>query len=75
MKGSKLLGIIMLVAGLYLGYIGINKISNNTNNIKVLGMEIDASNENGQTKGILFLVGAAILVVGGARMMGTKAMS
>lgn len=65
MRIANVFGIIMICLGLYLGYIGANKLSNNTNEINFLGLKIDASNEKGQTKGIIFLVGAVILVGGG----------
>lgn len=65
----KIIGIILVVLGIYVGYIGINKVSNNTNQVKFLGMEIDASNEKGQTKGILFIVGGLVLIGGGVAMI------
>ena len=73
---SKILGIALLLIGLYVGYIGVNKLSNNTKQVSFLGIDIDASNENGQTKGILYIVGAVALCVGGVTFMrksGSKA--
>lgn len=68
----KIAGIVLMVLGLYVGYIGVNKLSANTNEVKVLGLEIDASNEKGQTKGILYIVGAIVLIGGGAVLLRKK---
>ena len=65
MKATKIIGIVLIVFSLYLGYIGINKVSNNTNEVKFLGLEIDASNESGQTQGFIFLGLAGALLIGG----------
>jgi hypothetical protein len=65
MKTGKIIGIILIVAALYLGYTGITKISNNSAEVKVLGVEIDASNESGKETGYLYLAGALFLFVGG----------
>lgn len=72
MNGRNIVALIFIVFGLYIGYIGINKLANNTNEIKFLGLEIDASNEKGQTKGIVFIVLAAMMIGGGAALMRKK---
>ena len=65
MKATKIIGIVLIVFSLYLGYIGINKVSNNTNEVKFLGLEIHASNESGQNQGFIFLGLAGALLIGG----------
>jgi TRAP-type C4-dicarboxylate transport system permease small subunit len=72
MNGRNIVAIIFIVFGLYIGYIGINKLANNTNEIKFLGIEIDASNEKGQTQGVVFIVLAAMMIGGGAALMRKK---
>lgn len=72
MNGRNIVALIVIVFGLYLGYIGVNKLANNTNEIKFLGLEIDASNEKGQTQGVVFIVLAAMMVGGGAALMRKK---
>lgn len=72
MNGRNIAAIIFIVFGLYIGYIGINKLANNTNEIKFLGLEIDASNEKGQTQGVVFIVLAAMMIGGGAALMRKK---
>lgn len=65
MKATKIIGIVLLAFSIYLGHIGVTKVSNSTNEVKFLGIEIEASNESGQTKGFIFLGLAAILFAGG----------
>lgn len=65
MKATKIIGIALIAFSIYLGYIGVNKVSNSTNEINFLGIEINASNESGQTKGFIFLGLAVALFAGG----------
>lgn len=65
MKATKIIGIVLIALSVYLGYLGVNKVSNNTAEVKFLGLEIDASNESGQNQGFIFLGLAAALLVGG----------
>lgn len=55
--------IILLVAGIFLAYQGINTIQSSTADVEVLGIDINASDESGQTAGVLYLLlGVAALV-------------
>ena len=65
MKTSKIIVIVLIALSIYIGYQGVNKITNNTAEINLLGMKIDASNESGQTKGYLFVGLAIVLFAGG----------
>ena len=65
MNTSKIIGIILIVISLAVGYVGINKIADNTKEINLLGLKIDASNESGKEKGYLYLGLAVILLAGG----------
>lgn len=65
MKTSKIIGIVLILFSIYIGYQGVNKITNNTAEVNLLGIKIDASNESGQTKGYLFVGLAVVLFVGG----------
>lgn len=48
--------IILLVAGLLLAYQGINTIQSSTADVEILGIDINASDEGGQTAGVLYLL-------------------
>ncbi|MGA9637604.1 hypothetical protein [Flavobacterium sp.] len=65
MNTAKIIGIVLIILSLGIGYTGINKVSNNTAEVNVLGLEIDASNESGKQQGYIYLGLAAVLFVGG----------
>jgi hypothetical protein len=65
MNTSKIIGAALLVMGLTVGYLGFKKISDNTSEVKVLGLEINASNESGKQEGYIYLGVAAILLSSG----------
>jgi len=60
---KKIIPAILLIAGLLLAVKGIQTIQSATAGVKLLGLEINASDESGQTAGIMYLllgVGALI---------------
>jgi len=63
MKTKKIIGIILIIGSLLLGYFGINKIEENNANIKFFDLNIDVSNESGKELGYIYL-GVAVLVFG-----------
>jgi hypothetical protein len=65
MNTSKIIAAVLIITSLGIGYLGYNKISENTNQVNVLGLKIEASNESGKKEGYLFLGVAALLFVGG----------
>ena len=65
MNTSKIFAAVLIVLSLSIGYIGINKISDNTKEINFFGLKINASNESGQQQGIIYL-GIAIIIFAGA---------
>lgn len=64
MNSSKIIGAALIIISLLVGYIGFNKIADNTKQVNLLGLKIDASNESGKQQGYLY-VGFAILLFGG----------
>lgn len=64
MNASKVLGIILIIISLGVGYIGVNKIADSTKEINFLGIKINASNESGQLQGFIY-TGLAIILFGG----------
>lgn len=62
---NKIIGTILIIAGLAVGYVGFNKISESTKSANVLGLKIEASNKSGKQQGYLFLGLGVILLVGG----------
>ena len=64
MNTNKIIGTLLIIAGLALGYQGINKVSNNNASIEVLDLKVDLSNKSGKQEGYMYL-GLAILLFGG----------
>lgn len=62
---QKVLGVLLLVGGLYFGYSGLQAFQESTNEVNVLGIELKANDESGQQAGIIQLVMAAVLFAGG----------
>lgn len=48
--------IILLIAGIFLAFHGIQTIQSSSADVEILGLEIGASDKSGQTAGILYLV-------------------
>ena len=65
MNSSKIIGAILILLSLGIGYIGFNEVADNSNSFKLLGVQIDASNESGKEQGYLYLGLAVLLFVGG----------
>jgi hypothetical protein len=65
MNSSKIIGAILIIISLGIGYVGFNKIADSSNSVKLLGVEIDASNESGKEQGYLYLGLTIVLFVGG----------
>jgi len=65
MNVSKIIAGFLIIASLALGYIGFNKISDNTASVNLLGLKIDASNESGKQQGYFYVGFAIVLFAGG----------
>lgn len=64
MKINKVIGAILIIAGLLLGYSAYKKISESTTSVNLLGVKIEASDESGKSEGYIFL-GLAVILFGG----------
>lgn len=66
MNMSKFLGAMLIFISLLIGYIGINKIDNNSKQVNLLGLiKIDVSNDAEKQEGYLYLGLAVLLFAGG----------
>ena len=65
MNSSKIIGAILILISLGIGYIGFNKIADSTNKVNILGLKIEASNESGKQEGYIYLGLGILLFVGG----------
>jgi hypothetical protein len=65
MNTVKIIGTLLIIASLGIGYMGVTKITENTNSVKVLGVTIEASDESGKQEGYLYVGLAVVLLLGG----------
>lgn len=72
MKITKIIGMVLLIAGIFLTFTGAQKISDNSARIKALGIELDVSNEKGQNEGVIYIIGGIVLLLTGAYTIGKK---
>lgn len=63
------LGIILIVAALILGYLGINKLDKSGGTVNILGVKISAQDEGAKQTGYIFLGLAAVCLIGGVLVM------
>lgn len=64
MKTKSVIGAILIIGSLIMGYFAYNKISESTKSVDLLGLEIEASNESAKTEGYIYL-GLAVVLFGG----------
>lgn len=69
----KVLGIILILAGLVLGYFGFNKLSESTESVEIIGINIEASDTSGKQQGYVFLGLAIVLFASGVYTLNKKA--
>lgn len=64
MRTNKIIAVVLIVAGLLMGYLAYEKISESTQSVNLLGLKVEASDESGKTQGYIFL-GIAVILFGG----------
>jgi hypothetical protein len=72
MNTTKIIGIVLLIASLGIGYMGIDKVSQSNNSVKLLGLEIGVSNDSQRQEGYLYIGFAVLLFVGGLYTLNKK---
>lgn len=65
MNVSKIIGAILIIISLGVGYLGYNKVAANSESVDVLGIELNVSDESGKQEGYIYLGLAAVLFAGG----------
>ncbi|MEQ9591915.1 MAG: hypothetical protein RLN86_04920 [Cyclobacteriaceae bacterium] len=64
MSINKIIGTLLIIGSLALGYLGADKIASNSAAVEVLDVELDVSNKAGKEQGYIYL-GVAVLLFGG----------
>jgi hypothetical protein len=72
MNTRKIIGFILILGSLALGYMGVNKIASNNASVEILDLEIDVSNNSGKQQGYIYLGVAIILFAGGIYTLNKK---
>lgn len=65
-------GIILIVAALVFGFLGINKLDESGGTVNLLGIKISAQDEGAKQTGYIFLGLAALCLIGGVVTMRGK---
>ncbi|MGV8963451.1 MAG: hypothetical protein ACOH2V_08740 [Candidatus Saccharimonadaceae bacterium] len=67
-----IIGVILIVAALVLGYLGINQIQQSSNAVEILGVELKAEDKGGKETGYLQLGLGVVSLVGGIYLLGKR---
>ncbi|HZJ79313.1 MAG TPA: hypothetical protein VFC69_01900 [Dysgonamonadaceae bacterium] len=66
------IGIILIVAALVLGYLGVNKIQESANTVEIMGIELSAEDKGGKETGYIQLGLGVVALAGGIYLLGKK---
>jgi hypothetical protein len=69
MNMKKPLGIILIIAALFAGYLGINELDNSGGTVNFLGIKISATDEGAKQRGYIYLGVAVVALIGGVALM------
>lgn len=67
-----IIGAILIVAALFLGYLGINQIQESANSVEVLGIELSAEDKGGKETGYIELGLGVVSLVAGIYLLGKR---
>jgi hypothetical protein len=67
---KKIIGILLIIVSLGVGYIGFNKVADSTQGINFLGIKIEATDKSTKTEGFIYLAIAVALFAGGVYSLG-----
>ena len=69
---KKAIGVILIVAALVLGYLGVNGLSESSQSVELLGMEITAEDGSAKQNAYIELGLGVVALVGGLYLLGQK---
>lgn len=69
---KQVIGIILIVVAVYLGYIGITGLQESSNAVNILGLELKTEDSGAKQTAIVELIGARIALIGGIYLVGSK---
>ncbi|HEU0137824.1 MAG TPA: hypothetical protein VFQ50_11085 [Flavobacterium sp.] len=71
----KIIGAILILAGLALGCLGFNKVAESSESVEIVGINIEASDKSGKQEGYIYLGVAVVLFAGGIYTLSKKSKS
>lgn len=69
---KSIIGIILIVVSLILGYLGVNQIQESANSVEVLGIELSAEDKGGKETGYIQLTLGLVALAGGIYLVSKK---
>ncbi|HHT35207.1 MAG: hypothetical protein WC191_04165 [Proteiniphilum sp.] len=69
---KKVIGILLIVAALVLGYLGVTGISQSEKSVDLLGLEITAEDNNAKQTAYIELALGVVALAGGVYLLGQK---
>lgn len=69
---KNIIGIILIIAALFLGYLGVNQVQESANSVEVMGIELSAEDKGGKETGYIELGLAVVALVGGIFLVSKK---
>ena len=69
---KSIIGIILIVVSLILGYLGVNQIQESANSVEVLGIEPSAEDKGGKETGYIQLTLGLVALAGGIYLVSKK---
>ena len=62
---KKIIGILLVVLALFLGYTGMDKLSNSGESVEILGVELSAQDNKARTTAFVYFGLAVVSLLGG----------
>ena len=70
---KKIIGLILIVAGIALGVMGFGQVSDSQNSVGIIGdLEISVDNEKGKTNGFIMIGAGVVALIGGVYLVKGK---
>ena len=66
------IGIILIIAALVLGYLGVNQVQESANSVEILGIELSAEDKGGKETGYIQLGLGVVALAGGIFLLGKR---
>jgi general stress protein CsbA len=69
---KKTIGLILIVLAIVLAYMGYSQVAESTAAVEILGVELKASDQSGQTQGYILLILGIVSLLAGIFLIGKK---